>query len=88
MTELKINLESNEDAVIIMLILEELRAAKVAHPIWPKDNVKRIAIVMEEAGEAVREANLLDEGKGSVQNLKVELRQTAAMCIRALQELQ
>lgn len=87
MTELKIKTESPEAAVIIIEILSEVNRAENKYPTWPECNVKRAAIVMEEAGELIREANLLDEGKGSVSNLRTEAIQTAAMCVRLLRHL-
>ena len=84
MTELKLQVESPEMAVIIIQVLQEMRSAQSKHPEWPEDNVKRAAIVLEEAGEVIREANLLDEGHGSVDGLKSELVQTAGTCLRHL----
>jgi len=81
-TSLQITTESPEEATLLIEILAELRSAKKQYPIWPKDPVKRAAIVMEEAGEVVREANHIDEGKGNPKALRMELIQTAAMCIR------
>lgn len=87
MTELKLTLRSPEIAATIVSILSELSRAEVKHPTWPVDNVKRAAIVCEEAGEVIREANLLDEGKGSLSDLKIELIQCAGTCIRMLNEM-
>ena len=84
MTELNLTLPTPEFAATIVSVLEEMRRALNNHPQWPTCNVKRAAIVLEEAGEAIREANQLDEGKGSLQALKIELTQTAAMCFRML----
>ena len=72
---------------ILFEILNELERAEINHPLWPKCNIKRSAIMLEEAGEVIREANCIDEGKGSIENLKIELTQTAAMCIRMLKEI-
>lgn len=87
MTELKIKTNSPEMAAAIIMVLAEIDRAIGKHPQWPTDNVKRSAIVVEEAGELIREANLLDEGKGSLQVLKNECIQTAAMCFRMLDAL-
>lgn len=64
-----------------------MNRAKAKHPQWPTDNVKRAAIVLEEAGEVIREANQLDEGKGSLTGLRNELIQCAGTCLRMLDVL-
>jgi hypothetical protein len=87
MTELKIKTDSPEAAVILIEILSEVQRAETKYPNWPECNVKRAAIVLEEAGELIREANQLDEGTGSFSNLRTEAIQTAAMCIRLLKHL-
>jgi hypothetical protein len=87
MTEVKIYLPSAEFATIIVCVLEEMHRAQTKHPTWPTDNVKRAAIVCEEAGEVIREANLLDEGKGSLNTLKRGLIQCAGTCLRMLDAL-
>jgi len=71
----------------VVMVLAEMQRAIHKHPEWPVDNVKRAAIVAEESGELIREANLLDEGKGSLSVLKNECIQTAAMCFRMLDAL-
>lgn len=65
-------------------ITAEMANARAAHPRWPKDPVKRAAIVMEEAGEVIREANHIDEGNGDIADLRAELLQLAGTCIRFL----
>jgi hypothetical protein len=87
MTDLKITLSTPELASIIVSVLEEMNRAQKKHPDWPIDNVKRAAIVCEEAGEVIREANMIDEGKGSIESLRTELIQCACTCIRMLHEL-
>jgi len=82
-----VKVDNPEDAAILVLILSELRSVERKHPNWPECNVKRSAIVMEEAGELIREANQLEEGKGSLLNLKMEAIQTAAMAIRMIKNL-
>lgn len=84
MVSLKITGMGKDHAEIMVLVNMELDSAIKKHPFWPECNIKRSAIVNEEAGELVREANLLDEGKGSIQGLKTECIQTAAMAIRML----
>ncbi len=87
MVTIKITTETPEMAAIIVQVLMEVERAMEKHPVWPTDNVKRAAIIIEEAGELVREANLLDEGKGSISNLKTECIQTAGTCLRMLHYL-
>jgi len=87
MTELNIKTSSPEMAAAIIMVLADMDRAIRKHPQWPTDNVKRAAIVAEESGELIREANLLDEGKGSLAVLKNECIQTAAMCFRMLDAL-
>lgn len=87
MTYLNLTLPTPELASIVVSVLEEMHRAQKKHPECPTDNVKRAAIVCEEAGEVIREANMIDEGKGSVESLKIELIQCAGTCIRMLNEL-
>lgn len=68
-------------------IIHEINKAKSKHPIWPKDNVKRAAIVTGEAGEALKEAIKLDEGIGSIENLRTEIIQMIGTGFRFLEEL-
>ena len=65
-------------------IKREVRAAEEAFPQWPNDISLGVMIMAEEAGEAIRadvqrvwQDRLLGE-------LRLELVQTAAMCIRLL----
>lgn len=73
---------------ILMAIAAELDAAKEKHPVWYTCNIQRAAVVIGEAGEALKEAIKIDEGKGSIQNLRTELIQTAAMCVRMLEAME
>ena len=67
-------------------VAAELKWAKELHPIWPKDQVHQVAIVCEEAGEALQAAlNHVDHGKDFCEITK-EIIQTAAMCERWLEE--
>jgi len=72
---------------ILTAILFEIESAESKYPIWPECHIRRAAIVAEEAGELIREANLLSEGKGNIENLKTEAIQTAATAIRFLKLL-
>ncbi len=83
-TTLKITTQSPEEATALIEILTEMRSAMIKHPIWPADAVSRAAIVLEEAGEVIREANHIREGNGSSKALRLELIQTAGTCIRMI----
>jgi hypothetical protein len=61
MTNLQLNVPSADLAATIICIFEEMNRAKAKHPQWPTDNVKRAAIVLEEAGEVIREAKMSGE---------------------------
>lgn len=83
-TELKITTDSPEAAVALIEILTEMRRATEKHPVWPVSPVERAAIIAEEAGEVIREANHIREGNGDIKALRMELIQTAATCIRMI----
>lgn len=69
-------------------IRQELERAKKIHPVFPKNIVTMTAIMAEEAGEAIREANrIADDGNGDLNAWKTELIQTAAMCVRCLENI-
>lgn len=74
-------------------ILKELKRAKKKHPHWPDHIVARAAIVSEEAGELVRASlNYKYEGKpenrpACLKEMEKEAIQTAATCIRFLENL-
>lgn len=70
-------------------IKQELEKAKKKHPFFPLDAVGRCSIMMEEAGEAVQAANDVVWGDiDDTANLKTELLQTAAMCVRILEAIE
>ncbi|MCP4394851.1 MAG: hypothetical protein GY804_11395, partial [Alphaproteobacteria bacterium] len=48
---------------------------------------KMTALVLEEAGETLIEANNIDEGKGCYKKLKIELYQTIGVAFRMLSEM-
>ena len=73
-------------------VLHELRHAMHNHPDdkWPWksfDFVHQTAVMMEEAGEAVRAANNLHSEGGNQMALYGELAQTAAMCLRIMEQI-
>jgi len=73
-----------EAAVCAMLI--ELARAEKAYPTWPTDPIHQIAIMAEEAGEAVQAANnLVHHNKANgAYLLRCELVQAGAMILRCL----
>lgn len=74
--------------LIIEEILIELRRAEKKFPYWPSDVIHSAAIVNEESGELIRASLRYSyENSGSVQEMKTEAIQTAAMCIRFLKNL-
>ena len=84
-------------AEAIELIFRELAAAEEEHPGWPDDAIYAVAILIEEAGEAMQAAidlTWLDKGAlRGVRNeligkLRRELAQTGAMALRALIHLE
>lgn len=74
---------------VMELILDELKKAEIKHPGWPSDKIHAVGIILEEGGEAMKEAIDITyhaEG-GSDEKYRTELAQTAAMAIRALVNL-
>lgn len=74
----------------IHLIVDAYNEAITKHPdsTWPKDIIHMTAIMMEEAGEAMQAANDAVHAGASLEPLRLELAQTAAMCIRCLVNLE
>jgi hypothetical protein len=72
---------------IINEILEEVLRAEIKHPYWPKDNIHGAAIICEESGELIRAALQLTYEKGDINALRDEAIQTAATCIRFIDNL-
>jgi NTP pyrophosphatase (non-canonical NTP hydrolase) len=65
----------------------ELIRAKELHPDYPKSMFKQLAIMQEEAGEVTKAVLDYHYKNGGLSNIKEELIQTAAMCMRMLQEI-
>ena len=78
-----------DDAELVALIdiLNELQEAESRYPQWPTDPIHAVAIMAEEAGEAVQAANNLVWHGGDREALRDEIVQTAAMAIRCLKNL-
>ncbi len=65
----------------------ELERAVIKHPDYPTDLFKQLAIMQEEAGEVTKAVIEFQYELGSVYAIRQELIQTAAMCIRMIQNL-
>lgn len=84
MAELNSELERLEKYKIIEA---ELNRAMKKHPNYPKDMFKQLAIMQEEAGEVTKAVLHYHFEKGNIEHIREELIQTAAMCMRMLQNL-
>lgn len=65
----------------------ELNRAKKKHPIFPTSMFEQLAIIQEEAGEVTKAVLHFHHENGSLEDIKSELIQTAAMCMRMLERL-
>ena len=65
--------------------LVELCRAKRLYPEWPKDLVHQVAIMAEEAGEAL---DADEDVTKTISDVRVELAQTIAMCLRVLENME
>jgi hypothetical protein len=73
-----------ETSEAVALIVKELERATIKHPRWPDDKIHAVSIMNEEAGESIRAAlNHVYAGE-DIEELRNELIQTGAMCIRCL----
>ena len=68
-------------------IEDELQKAIKKHPDWPIDIFRQLAIMQEEAGEVTKAVLHYVYEDGTIKKVKEELIQTAAMCIRMLDDL-
>lgn len=69
------------------LVMTELSNAEYKHSWESKPIVKQALILSEEAGEVSRAVNQYDDEGGSIEDVRSELIQTAAMCYRMLKNL-
>ena len=76
-----------EHTQMIRAIEYELMKAKKKWPEYYDDVIHATALVNEEAGEAVQAALDLTYDNGSIDHVREELIQTAAMCFRALENI-
>ena len=66
----------------------ELKRAEKIHPDYPKDIFHQLAIMQEEAGEVTMAVLDYHYSGKSIEDVKKELIQTGAMCIRMLKNLE
>ena len=65
----------------------ELTRAEKIHPKFPTDMFQQLAIMQEEAGEVTKAVLDYHNEKDTIEHVKEELIQTAAMCMRMLKNL-
>ena len=65
----------------------ELTRAENLHPNYPSSIFQQLAIMQEEAGEVTKAVLDYSEGKAALHDVREELTQTAAMCVRMLKNL-
>ena len=65
----------------------ELKRAEKLHPNYPTDMFRQLAIMQEEAGEVTKAVVDYHYAKDTVLHIKEELIQTAAMCMRMIDNL-
>lgn len=75
------------ETAIISAILKEVETAEAKYS-WENTNlIKQALVLLEEAGEVAQAVNNLDEKNGTIEQVRTELIQTAAMCFRMLKGL-
>jgi len=65
----------------------ELLNAKLKWPVFYQDIIHAVSVMNEEAGESIQAALDYTYDNGSIENVKKELIQTAAMCFRCLENI-
>jgi NTP pyrophosphatase (non-canonical NTP hydrolase) len=73
---------------IMREISAELKRARRTHPEDYKDIIHQVAVMAEESGEAVRATLNYRYERASLSAIKEELLQTAAMCVRMLENIE
>ena len=71
----------------IVSVLSELHRAEALHSWEGNSIIKNALILSEEAGEVSKAVLQYDEEGGSIEAVKLELVQCAAMCFRMLKNL-
>ncbi|MEG0375628.1 MAG: hypothetical protein RR672_08330 [Raoultibacter sp.] len=73
----------------MQLIMNELRDAETDHPTWPEECIHAASIVVEEAGELLRDCATFEENGDMrlIANMQIEAVQTGAMAMRFLTNL-
>lgn len=73
----------------LSLIMNELRDAETDHPTWPEECIHAASIVVEEAGELLRDCATFEENGDErlIVNMQIEAVQTGAMAVRFLKNL-
>jgi hypothetical protein len=80
-------LKSMHEDMIMSEFKTELKSAKEKYPTFVTDIVHAVSIMSEESGESTQAAlNLVYHG-GNVNDLRKELIQTAAMCVRCIETI-
>jgi len=69
-------------------IKAELSRAKKKHPYFPKDLIHMVSVMNEESGETIRAALNYTYEKGDLQEVWLETIQTAAMCLRIMENIE
>ena len=69
-------------------IAAEIEFAEMNHPVWPQDIFQQNSILQEEAGEISKAVNEHKWNGGSIEDIKTEVIQTAAMCVRFLKSIE
>lgn len=77
------------NAHLLESVRAELRRAKVKFPLWPTDPLHALAILGEEFGELNKSVleHAYEPRKSSLEDVRVEAIQTAAMALRFLESL-
>lgn len=73
-----------QENVVLAAILQELHRAEEKYPWWPNDIIHACAVVNGEAGEMIHAARVYTYQGGSLESIREEAIQTAAMVVRLL----